>query len=144
MPLWMVALWLMFATVWTQLTRTTTLPGWLLTLLATVGGPDRLSDRRTAWCHYFSGADLYCHQLDGTGLAGIDAVFPSAGGETKMRAAALLLWLIILSPVAQAADWLTWRKVGDATLTWGPFTDLYLTASHAGGALSVGRTGIGR
>ena len=27
MPLWMVALWLMFATVWTQLTRTTTLPG---------------------------------------------------------------------------------------------------------------------
>ena len=39
MPLWMVALWLMFATVWTQLTRTTTLPGCLLTLLATVGGP---------------------------------------------------------------------------------------------------------
>lgn len=39
MPLWMVALWLMFATVWTQLTRTTTLPGWLLTLLAAVGGP---------------------------------------------------------------------------------------------------------
>ncbi|EMV1761634.1 hypothetical protein AABV99_001239 [Enterobacter ludwigii] len=39
-----------------------------------------------------------------------------------MRAAALLLLLIILSPVAQAADWLTWRKVGDATLTWGPFT----------------------
>ena len=39
MPLWMVALWLMFATVWTQLTRTTTLPGWMLTLLATVGGP---------------------------------------------------------------------------------------------------------
>ncbi|ENA0612204.1 DUF2878 domain-containing protein [Enterobacter bugandensis] len=39
MPLWMVALWLMFATVWTQLTRTTTLPGWLLTLLATAGGP---------------------------------------------------------------------------------------------------------
>ncbi|MEH3478861.1 DUF2878 domain-containing protein [Enterobacter cloacae] len=39
MPLWMVALWLMFATVWTQLTRTTTLPGWLLRLLASVGGP---------------------------------------------------------------------------------------------------------
>lgn len=38
MPLWMVALWLMFATVWTQLTRTTTLPGWLLTALATLGG----------------------------------------------------------------------------------------------------------
>ncbi|CZV30517.1 Protein of uncharacterised function (DUF2878) [Enterobacter hormaechei] len=39
MPLWMVALWLMFATVWTQLTRTTTLPGWLLKVLATLGGP---------------------------------------------------------------------------------------------------------
>ncbi len=39
MPLWMVALWLMFATVWTQLTRTTTLSGWLLMLLASVGGP---------------------------------------------------------------------------------------------------------
>jgi len=39
MPLWMVALWLMFATVWTQLTRTTTLPGWLLMLLTSVGGP---------------------------------------------------------------------------------------------------------
>ncbi|MCQ4444943.1 DUF2878 domain-containing protein [Enterobacter cloacae] len=39
MPLWMVALWLMFATVWTQLTRTTTLPGWLMTLLAATGGP---------------------------------------------------------------------------------------------------------
>ena len=34
MPLWMGALWLMFATVWTQLARTTTLPGWLLPLLA--------------------------------------------------------------------------------------------------------------
>ncbi|MEI7342989.1 DUF2878 domain-containing protein [Pectobacterium brasiliense] len=39
LPLWMVALWLMFATVWTELTRTTTLPVWLLTLLATFGGP---------------------------------------------------------------------------------------------------------
>ncbi|MFW5409865.1 DUF2878 domain-containing protein [Pectobacterium brasiliense] len=39
LPLWMVALWLMFATVWTELTRTTTLPVWLLTLLATCGGP---------------------------------------------------------------------------------------------------------
>ena len=39
LPLWVVALWLMFATVWTELTRTTTLPPWLLTLLATVGGP---------------------------------------------------------------------------------------------------------
>ncbi|MGY5956408.1 DUF2878 domain-containing protein [Kosakonia sp. BK9b] len=39
LPLWMVALWLMFATVWTSLTRTTTLPEWLLVVLATLGGP---------------------------------------------------------------------------------------------------------
>ncbi|MEG5548542.1 DUF2878 domain-containing protein [Enterobacter wuhouensis] len=39
MPLWMMALWLMFAVVWTHLTYTTTLPGWMLTLLATAGGP---------------------------------------------------------------------------------------------------------
>lgn len=34
----------------------------------------------------------------------------------------MLLSLVILSPVAHAADWLSWRKVGDATLSWGPFT----------------------
>ncbi|MDX6022589.1 DUF2878 domain-containing protein [Scandinavium sp. V105_16] len=39
LPLWMVALWLMFATVWTALSRTSTLPGWILALLATCGGP---------------------------------------------------------------------------------------------------------
>ncbi|WP_392435077.1 DUF2878 domain-containing protein [Yersinia sp. HM-2024] len=39
LPLWMMALWLMFATVWTHLTLTTTLPGWILTVLATAGGP---------------------------------------------------------------------------------------------------------
>lgn len=39
LPPWMLALWLMFATVWTAMTRTTTLPGWILMLLATVGGP---------------------------------------------------------------------------------------------------------
>ena len=39
LPLWMMALWLMFATVWTHLTRTTTLPGWILTLMGTLGGP---------------------------------------------------------------------------------------------------------
>ncbi|HBT4017811.1 TPA: DUF2878 domain-containing protein, partial [Klebsiella variicola] len=39
LPLWMVALWLMFAVVWTRLTRTTTLPGWVLATVATVGGP---------------------------------------------------------------------------------------------------------
>lgn len=38
-----------------------------------------------------------------------------------MRAVILLLCLIAM-PAAQAADWLAWRKVGDATLTWGPFT----------------------
>lgn len=39
LPPWMLALWLMFATVWTAMTRTTTLPGWMLALMATVGGP---------------------------------------------------------------------------------------------------------
>ncbi|HIB5649006.1 DUF2878 domain-containing protein [Klebsiella sp. JB_Kp018] len=39
LPLWMVALWLMFAVVWTRLTRATTLPGWVLATVATVGGP---------------------------------------------------------------------------------------------------------
>ena len=39
-----------------------------------------------------------------------------------MRSIVLLLWLTLVVPVAQAADWLAWRKVGDATLTWGPFT----------------------
>lgn len=38
-PLWMLALWLMFASVWTAMTLTTTLPGWVLALMATVGGP---------------------------------------------------------------------------------------------------------
>ncbi len=35
-----------------------------------------------------------------------------------MRFALLLLWLTILAPAAHAADWLTWRRVGEATLTW--------------------------
>ncbi len=43
-----------------------------------------------------------------------------------MRFALLLLWL-----TAHAADWLTWRRVGEATLTWGPFTGLSLAAAHA-------------
>lgn len=34
----------------------------------------------------------------------------------------LLLCLTAIAPAAHAADWLSWRKVGDATLTWGPFT----------------------
>ena len=37
LPLWMVALWLMFAVVWTRLTRTATLPGWVLATAATLG-----------------------------------------------------------------------------------------------------------
>lgn len=39
LPLWMLALWLMFAVVWTRLTSITTLPGWLLTSMATIGAP---------------------------------------------------------------------------------------------------------
>ena len=39
-----------------------------------------------------------------------------------MRSAVLLIWLMTMSPLVQAADWLAWHKVGDATLTWGPFT----------------------
>ncbi len=34
----------------------------------------------------------------------------------------MLLCLAVAAPSAVAADWLSWRKVGDATLTWGPFT----------------------
>jgi len=39
LPLWMLALWLMFASVWIQISRITSLPGWLLAGLATLGGP---------------------------------------------------------------------------------------------------------
>lgn len=39
-----------------------------------------------------------------------------------MRTALLLLWLAAFSPVAHAADWLEWPRVGEATLSWGPFT----------------------
>ncbi|MDY4332483.1 hypothetical protein SOV78_00530 [Pectobacterium brasiliense] len=40
-----------------------------------------------------------------------------------MRTALLMLLLLTaITPVAHSADWLSWRKVGDATLTWGPFT----------------------
>lgn len=34
----------------------------------------------------------------------------------------ILLGVMVTAPFAGAADWLSWRKVGDATLTWGPFT----------------------
>lgn len=39
LPLWMAALWLMFAVVWIRLICAATLPGWLLALAAAFGGP---------------------------------------------------------------------------------------------------------
>ncbi|CAH3302769.1 hypothetical protein AH0328V1_2504 [Enterobacter cloacae] len=39
-----------------------------------------------------------------------------------MRNLVLMLALSVFTYTVQAADWLSWRKVGDATLTWGPFT----------------------
>ncbi len=47
-----------------------------------------------------------------------------------MRFALLLLWLTILAPAAHAADWLTWRRVGEATLT-GAVHRLSLAAAYA-------------
>lgn len=46
-----------------------------------------------------------------------------------MRFALLLLWLTTLAPAAHAADWLTWRRVGEATLT-GAVHRLSLAAAH--------------
>lgn len=47
-----------------------------------------------------------------------------------MRAAVLMLLCpATLAPVAHATDWLSWRKVGDAALSWGPFT-LYTSRLH--------------
>lgn len=34
----------------------------------------------------------------------------------------ILLGVMAIAPFAGATDWLSWRKVGDATLTRGPFT----------------------
>ena len=39
-----------------------------------------------------------------------------------MRNLVLMLALSVFTCTVQAADWLSWRKVGDATLSWGPFT----------------------
>ncbi|MFX4314916.1 DUF2878 domain-containing protein [Enterobacter sp. 63] len=39
LPLWMFALWLMFAVMWTHITCSTTLPGWVLAIMAAGGGP---------------------------------------------------------------------------------------------------------
>lgn len=39
-----------------------------------------------------------------------------------MRNLVLMLALSVFTGTVQAADWLSWRKVGEATLTWGPFT----------------------
>lgn len=41
----------------------------------------------------------------------------------------ILLGLLVIAPFASAADWLNWRKVGAATLTWGPFT-IYTSQLH--------------
>lgn len=46
-----------------------------------------------------------------------------------MRFALLLLWLTVLAPAAHAADWLAWRRVGEATT--GAVHRLSLTAAHA-------------
>lgn len=37
-----------------------------------------------------------------------------------MKTLLMLICLTLTVPVANAADWLSWRKVGSATLTWGP------------------------
>ncbi|WP_312284244.1 hypothetical protein [Yokenella regensburgei] len=34
----------------------------------------------------------------------------------------ILLGVMAMAPFAGTEEWLSWRKVGDATLTWGPFT----------------------
>ncbi len=121
LPLWMVALWLMFAVVWTRLTRTTTLPGWVLAAAPPSAARWPTCSAR-ARSHDPAGADGACRGRHGLRLAGAHAVIPSGDGEAKMRFALLLLWLTTLAPAAHAADWLTWRRVGEATLTWGPFT----------------------
>lgn len=46
-----------------------------------------------------------------------------------MRFALLLLWLTTLAPAAHAADWLTWRRVGEATSP-GAVHRLSLAAAH--------------
>lgn len=60
-----------------------------------------------------------------------------------MRAAVFLLWLTMVIPAAHAADWLAWRKVGDATLTWGPFTVYTSQLRTPGRSLPRGGSGSG-
>jgi len=56
-------------------------------------------------------------------MAGTGAFFPFIDGEAAMKALRFaLLLLIAAAPLVSASDWLNWRKTGDATLTWGPFT----------------------
>lgn len=59
-----------------------------------------------------------------------------------MRFALLLLWLTTLAPAAHAADWLTWRRVGEATLT-GAVHRLSLAAAHPMAGMTA-RSRIGR
>ncbi|VDZ88362.1 Uncharacterised protein [Lelliottia amnigena] len=56
-----------------------------------------------------------------------------------MRSALIvLLLLVIITPVTHAADWLSWRKVGDATLTWDPFPSTPRSCAHR---MATTRTG---
>lgn len=48
-----------------------------------------------------------------------------------MRFALLLLWLTTLAPAAHAADWLTWRRVGESDPHTGAVHRLSLAAAHA-------------
>lgn len=91
------------------------------------GRTGSLPDRRASWGHYVSGADLYRRQLDVPRLAGADAVFPPVDGETTMRNLVLMLALSVFTCTVQAADWLSWRKVGDATLTGGRLPSIPLS-----------------
>lgn len=44
-----------------------------------------------------------------------------------MRNLVLMLALSVFTYTVQAADWLSWRKVGDATLTWGRLPSIPLS-----------------
>lgn len=50
----------------------------------------------------------------------------------------MMLCLATVTPVTHAADWLNWRKVGDATLTWGPFT-VYTSQLYTPDGRYIGR-----
>ncbi len=105
--------------------------------------PGGLPARRAPRSHDPAGADGACRGRHGLRLAGAHAVIPSGDGEAKMRFALLLLWLTTLAPAAHAADWLTWRRVGEATLTLGAVHRLSLAAAHPMAGMTA-RSRIGR